>query len=34
MTETDVKECLSDLKSKKCEGFDRIPQSMMPMLLY
>ena len=25
MAVTDVKECLSNLNSKKCEGFDRIP---------
>ena len=25
MTTSDVKECLNDLKTKKCEGFDRIP---------
>ena len=25
MTENDVKLCLSELKNKKCEGFDRIP---------
>ena len=25
MTMSDVKECLADLNTKKCEGFDRIP---------
>ena len=25
MTRDDVKECMSDLGTKKCEGFDRIP---------
>ena len=25
MMESDVKECITDLKNKKCEGFDRIP---------
>ena len=25
MTSKDVKECMVDLKNKKCEGFDRIP---------
>ena len=25
MTENDVKLCMNELSSKKCEGFDRIP---------
>ena len=29
MTMNDVKACLSDLKNKKCEGFDRIPVCMI-----
>ena len=29
MTKDDVKMCLSDLKSKRCEGFDRIPQCIL-----
>ena len=29
MTENDVKVCMSDLKNKKCEGFDRIPVCMI-----
>ena len=29
MTENDVKLCLSELKNKKCEGFDRIPLCML-----
>ena len=33
MTEKDVKFCLSELKNKKCEGFDRIPVCAIYMLL-
>ena len=29
MTEKDVQLCLSELKNKKCEGFDRIPVCML-----
>ena len=29
MTENDVKMCLTELKNKKCEGFDRIPACMI-----
>ena len=29
MSEKDVKLCLSELKNKKCEGFDRIPVCML-----
>ena len=29
MTINDVKECMSELKNKKCEGFDRIPVCMI-----
>ena len=29
MTKNDVELCMSDLKNKKCEGFDRIPVSTM-----
>ena len=30
MLENDVRVCLSELKNKKCEGFDRIPLCMLP----
>ena len=29
MTNDDVKICMSELKNKKCEGFDRIPVCMI-----
>ena len=29
MTESDVRECIKDLKNKKCEGYDRIPLCML-----
>ena len=29
MTENDVRICMSELKNKKCEGFDRIPVCML-----
>ena len=29
MTMKDVRECMADLNSKKCEGYDRIPVCML-----
>jgi hypothetical protein len=29
MTSTDIKECLKSIKTKNCEGFDRIPQRVL-----
>ena len=29
VTVSDVEECLSNLNSKKCEGFDRIPVCLL-----
>ena len=29
MTESDILECLKNIKIKNCEGFDRIPQRIL-----
>ena len=29
MTSTDIEECLKSIKTKNCEGFDRIPQRVL-----